>query len=449
MRGDTATLQREPVSSVWRNRPFMLLWTAQAISQTAQNAIWFALMVLIEETTHSTAQLGIAIVSFILPSVLFTAPAGVLVDRVDKRAVLVATNWLRAIAVLGYVFFSHSVGTIYSVTFVFSVISQFFLPAEAAMIPTLVGKAKLITANSLFNLTFTISQLVGIVFMGPILIKLFGVHFLFVLIAILFGVCGLLVLPLPHGRSKSSEAAVRPEDVRAIRRFVDDLHVTWKFLSSDRMATIALLLLTSGATLSLIVAELGPRYMVTVVGIRADDTVYVLAPAGVGLALGAAVISRLSKWVTKELLIVAGLFTVGVGMLLLAIVSPIWSFVFQNVLSMVGDPATMPKVVSLVSMVGAIAAVTGFSLSMVIISSQTILQERAPVESRGRIFAAQIMLGNVASILPLLLIGELADLFGVAQVMGLVGAGMLVLGYWTARLFGSRIRGDKGRATPT
>lgn len=445
---EAAALERQPADSIWGNRPFMLLWTAQAISQTAQNAIWFALMVLIEETTHSTAQLGVAILSFILPSVLFTAPAGVLVDRVDKRLVLVATNWLRAVAVLGYVFLSHSVGAIYSVTFVFSVISQFFLPAEAAMIPTLVGKSKLITANSLFNLTLTISQLAGIVFMGPILIKFFGVHFLFVLIAILLAVCGVLILPLP-GRASQNLTSVQPDGTRAFRLFAADLHETWSFLASDRMAMMALLLLTSGATLSLIMAELGPRYMVAVVGLRADDTVYVLAPAGVGLALGAAIISRLSRWVPKELLIVVGVFTVGVGMLLLAVASPMWNFILQNVLSVLVVPASVPKVVSLVTIVGAIAAVTGFALSMVIISSQTILQERAPVESRGRIFAAQIMMGNVASILPLLLIGVLADLFGVSQVMGLVGVGMFVLGYVTLRSFRDRIWGEaKDLATP-
>ncbi len=439
-------LERQPVESIWGNRPFMLLWTAQAISQTAQNAIWFGLLVLIEEVTQSTAQLGIAIVSFILPSVLFTAPAGVLVDRVDKRLVLVSTNWLRAGAVLGYVFFSHSVGAIYSVTFVFSCISQFFLPAEAAMIPTLVGRSRLITANSLFNLTFTMSQLVGIVLMGPIVIKIFGVHSLFMLIAILFGICGMLVVPLPGGTSSGKSAektgSALPDVSAAVRSFVADLHETWKFLSADRMASMALLLLTSGATLTLIMAELGPRYMVAVVGIRADDTVYVLAPAGAGLALGAAVLGRLSKWVPKELLIVVGVFGVGVGMFFLAVVSPVWSFVVQHVLSVLVNPASMPKIVSLVTLVGVIAAFTGFSLSMVIISSQTILQERAPVESRGRIFAAQIMLGNLASIIPLLLIGALADLFGVSQIMGLVAVGMLALGYVTLRSFRDRIWGD-------
>src|SRR3954466_4208164 len=90
---------------VWRNSHFMRLWIAQALTQTAQNAIWFALLVIVEEATHSTTQLGITILSVIVPSVLFGVPAGAYVDRWDKRNVLVITNALRAVVVLGYIVF--------------------------------------------------------------------------------------------------------------------------------------------------------------------------------------------------------------------------------------------------------------------------------------------------------------------------------------------------------
>lgn len=438
MSGGSVALDRLPQDAIWGNRPFMLLWSAQGISQTAQNAIWFALMVLIEETTRSTTQLGIAIVSFILPSVIFTVPAGVLVDRVDKRLVLVLTNWLRALVVLGYIFFVQSLTLIYSVTFAFSVISQFFLPAEAAMIPALVGRGKLITANSLFNLTFTISQLVGIVFLAPIAIKLFGIDVLFVVIALLFALCGFLVLPLP-GRAAAHARAPEPDGVKAFRRFAGDLHETWRFIRSDSRASMAMVVLTSGATLSLVTAMLAPRYMVAVVGIRADDTVYVLAPAGVGMALGALVVGRLSRWVVKELLIVAGVMVVSVGMLLLAVVTPLWGIIFHGLLALLVNPDQLPRIVSLVSMVMLVAGVLGLALSIVIISSQTILQEQAPVSSRGRIFAVQIMLGNLASILPLVLVGGLADLFGVSTVLVLLAAAMSALGYTAMRAYRNAI----------
>ncbi len=440
MSKEALSLEGPAVDSVWGNRPFMMLWSAQAISQTAQNAIWFALMVLIEESTRSTTQVGIAIISFVLPSVIFTVPAGVLVDRVDKRAVLVSTNWLRAFVVLGYILFIDSLPAIYAVTFVFSIISQFFLPAESAMIPFLVGRRRLITANSLFNLTFTASQLVGIVLMAPIVIKFFGVNSLFLAIALLFLVCGFLVLALP-GSAAHVPGEEEENGGRAVRRFLGDLHDTWEFLRANRVASMAMVMLTSGATLSLITAMLAPRYVVAVVGIRADDTVYVLAPAGFGMAMGAMVIGRLSRWVPKELLIVVGMMVVGAGLLLLAVVTPLWGLIFQ-LLALLINPSTLPRIVSLVSVVMLVAWVMGLGLSTVLISSQTILQEQAPPASRGRIFAVQIMLGNLASILPLVFVGGLADYFGVSQVLVLLAAAMFALGYWALRGYRSRIWGD-------
>ena len=418
----------------------MLLWSAQAISQTAQNAIWFALMVLIEEATQSTTQVGIAIISFVLPSVLFTVPAGVLVDRVDKRLVLVSTNWLRAIVVLGYLIFSASVSAIYAVTFVFSIISQFFLPAESSMIPALVGRRRLMTANSLFNLTFTISQLVGIVLLAPVVIKLFGQNTLFLMIAVLFAVCGFLVLPLPSHRGHMPVPGEQPEE-HPFRRFFGDVHDAFLFLRGDKLAAMAMVVLTVGATLSLITAMIAPRFVVAVLGIRADDTVYVLAPAGLGMAIGAVAVGRLNRWLPKELLVVVGGLGVGVGLLLLAVVSPLWNLLFHGLLSMAVDPENHPKIVSLVSMVGLVAGVMGVALSMMLIPSQTMLQEQAPAPSRGRIFAVQIMLGNLASVLPLLFVGGLADLLGVSVVLIGLAAGMFVLGYFAFRTFRGRIWG--------
>jgi MFS family permease len=253
--------------------------------------------------------------------------------------------------------------------------------------------------------------------------------------------CGILTFLLPSAASDRADA-VEHSQPRALQRFVEDLRETWRFLAADSVATMAMLLLTVGATLTLITAMLAPRYMVSVVGIRADDTVYVLAPAGVGMAIGAAIIGRFSRWVPKELISISGTFAVGVGILLLGVVSPIWNFVFLRLFSLFADPATLPRVVSLVTGVMVIAALTGFALSMMIISAQTVLQERAPVETRGRVFAAQIMLGNMASIIPLVFIGQLADWIGVPLVLGLLALTIFVLGFTAVRSYRARVWGD-------
>src|SRR6476619_5235343 len=106
-RGDTG-LQVPPrvvgmgAQSTWRNRHFLLLWLAQAISQTAQNAIWYGIVVLVQQRSHSSTLLSVAVLTLIIPSVIFGVLAGVYVDRWDKRVVLIATNVLRGGVAFAY-----------------------------------------------------------------------------------------------------------------------------------------------------------------------------------------------------------------------------------------------------------------------------------------------------------------------------------------------------------
>ena len=126
--------------SIWQNRDFLLLWLAQAISQTAQNAIWYGIVVLVQQRSHSSTQLSLAILTLIIPSVIFGVLAGVYVDRWDKRRVLIATNLIRGFFAFSYGLFGLVPGLplslLFVINFIFSTVGQFFAPAETAMIPT-------------------------------------------------------------------------------------------------------------------------------------------------------------------------------------------------------------------------------------------------------------------------------------------------------------------------
>src|SRR5579883_227276 len=159
---------------VLRNRNFTYLWSAQLLSQIAQNIINFAVLVKVEELTHSTTQIAVTIVSFTLPAVLFGPIAGVFVDRLDKKMILVYTNLLRAAATLGFVFFGQTVPAVYAILFISSTINQLFSPAEGASIPLLVKRDQLLNAMSLFNLTFYSAVVLGFIIIAPAVIKLAG-----------------------------------------------------------------------------------------------------------------------------------------------------------------------------------------------------------------------------------------------------------------------------------
>ena len=80
--------------AVFRNRPFLLLWLSQAFTQIGGNMVIYGLTVIILETTRSNTAVSLLILTFLVPAVLFSAVAGVYVDRLDRRLVLIVTNVL-------------------------------------------------------------------------------------------------------------------------------------------------------------------------------------------------------------------------------------------------------------------------------------------------------------------------------------------------------------------
>ena len=74
------------VLDVFRNRPFLLLWLSQAFTQIGGNMVIYGLTVIILEATRSNTAVSLLILTFLVPAVLFSAVAGVYVDRLDKRA---------------------------------------------------------------------------------------------------------------------------------------------------------------------------------------------------------------------------------------------------------------------------------------------------------------------------------------------------------------------------
>jgi MFS family permease len=423
-------------ASIWRNRNFLLLWLAQAISQTAQNAIWYGIVVLVQRVSNSSTQLSLAILTLIIPSVVFGVLAGVYVDRWDKRSVLIATNLIRGTIAFAYgafgLFAFLPLSLLFLINFVFSTVGQFFAPAETAMIPTVVARTRLLQANSLFHLTFTASQLVGLVVLGPLLAKIGGVDGLFVSMAAAIVLCGGLVWPLPSSRGEHDPSVPASEE-EAIRGVWQDVRDIWHFVFRDRVVALAMVQWTIGAILGLVVATLVPGFAERLLHVRAEDAVFVMAPAGIGMVLGTALLNRWGDRLEKHFLSNVGLFTVA------ACLSLSGGLAFGTALLTSGSPPlislpTLGDVSVLVPPIMLLALIAGFGFVSIMVPAQTFLQERAPVELRGRVFAVQLMLSNFASIVPLLLLGGLADLIGVDRTLLLIGVLIAVAGTVSVRI---------------
>src|SRR6185503_5511551 len=185
-------------SAVFRNRNFLLLWLAQVATQIGINMVLYALEVLVLQTTELTTAVSALFLTFLVPSVLFSALAGVYVDRIDRRVVLVVSNALRAAILVAIFAAGRDIGLVLLLNTALSTVTVFFAPAEAAMIPVVVPREQLVSANGIFTLTLNGAFAVGFAFLGPLVVRLLGSpEPLIAFVAVLFALAAVFCATLP------------------------------------------------------------------------------------------------------------------------------------------------------------------------------------------------------------------------------------------------------------
>lgn len=429
--------------NVLRNRSFVLLWLAQLISQIGFNAANYGLITIVTEVTRSTIMVGIAIVCFTLPAVPFSLLAGVYVDYLDKRMVMWVSNALRAIAsfliVLALIWNPHGVFFLFLFTFLISMVTQFFMPAEASAIPQLVGKKDLVAALSLFNITLNVAQAIGFLLLGRLiegLFRPFSLHLglinmrviphdmLFVVIAIGYLLCTFLILAIPPTRLQSAingEHKLPKSPGKEMWAIVQrDIKGSWQFVRKDRQLLVSILQVSFVNILLLVIGELAGPFVQQVLHLPVEDLTILFAPAGFGLILGGVVMPLLTRYLGKGFSITLGSILTALGLILL----PLSQGLTRQVSFL--QPWSL-------FIVGATAFVLGVALDMINIPAQTVMQERAPEEERARVLSFQFMLNNAGSIPVLLFAGVIGDTLGIDKVMYGLGAIILLSLWWASK----------------
>lgn len=424
------------------DRRFASLWLSQGIAQTAQNAMLFTLLVVVLNITGSSIHTSLLVLCFILPSIPLGFVVGVVLDRTKKEPVLVITNLLRAAACVLFFFFHGNEWVIYGIAVCFATAGLFFNPAVVALIPSLVSRERLVPANSLYNFTLTASQLVGIVFLAPALLKSVHASGMFIAAAFLFLVAAGLATQLRDVREKRGPKLPQGAIFGSIPT---EFRESWRTLASDRQAFMALAQLIMSSTLVLLFAILIPRYMRDVLDVPADNAAFVFAPTGIGALIGLRFLPWLSKR-GKNRVVILGLMGIAACLILLALVQPI-----ADLTELAPGSASLVKAlrISLLQAVTmAIAGPMGFFYALLNAPAQTVLHERAPPEMRGRIFATQVVSANFISLLPLLIIGVVTDLLHTSVVLLLLSAVVLGMALASAIVGGSEWPEKAPRRSP-
>src|SRR3990172_5042343 len=168
---------RWPTGGLWRHADFLKLWSAETISQFGTQvsgiALPFVAIVVLDATTFEVAALGV--VQF-APFIFFTLPAGVWVDRLRRRPILIAGDFSRA-ALLATVPLAYLTGTLtlvqlFGVAFLTGICTVSFDVAYQSYLPALVEREQIVEGNSKLEISRSAAQVGGPGF-GGALVELF------------------------------------------------------------------------------------------------------------------------------------------------------------------------------------------------------------------------------------------------------------------------------------
>ncbi len=432
--------------TVLRNRLFLRLWLAQLISQTIMNAMNYGLVVLVAATSKSNFATSLSIVTFALPAAIFAPLAGVLVDRFNRRTVMWISNLLRAMAAVAIAISLHLDFSPVVIALLLSLftssIGQFFTPAEGAAIPLLVHPDELVNALSLFNITFTISQALGLIVLGPAIIlfvptitighlSMTSIESLFVIVALLYGVCIGLIFSIPKPRLQSEAAtgahALHLSEGHQVRHILMGIREAASFVRHDRRLLNAILQLCMGGVVVAIVSAIAPNFVHVFFNQPQSNMVLVLFPAGVGLVLGSAFTPALVRKLHYIRTIMIGLIALSTSIALLTLVRAIVEAI---------HPQNWWASWWYWGIAILLTFFIGIALNFVNVPTTTTMQARSPDWIKGRVLALQSMLQNGMNVLILPLMGLAADAFGIPLAMDVLAVVVLTAGL-TSIYFGT------------
>ena len=284
---DAEDTSGEGALAVFRNPPFLRLWLSQAATQIGGNMVLFGLTVIVSESNPNTA-VSLLILSFLGPAVLFSAVAGVYVDRVDRRLVLIATNVLRGIASIVLVLVGDYLLLIILLNLFISTVTVFFAPAEAAMIPQVVPRRQLLSANGVFTLTLNAAFALGFALLGPLVINIAGPQAVIIVVAGLYFLAAIFCFTLPPSPPPShanGSATAVGETSAAMHSTVDQLREGFSIIRENRAIAWSLLYLGITASLVGVLGVLGPDFAQSALGLKPKDIAVIVLPLGGGIVM--------------------------------------------------------------------------------------------------------------------------------------------------------------------
>jgi len=405
---DTENPAALTIRGVLQISSFRKLWLARAVSEFGDSLTNLGLLILINRLTGSTAALATMTIVLLLPNIVFGLVAGVYVDRLNRQHIMIVSDLVRGIFVLGFMVVGSAdqIWILYLIGLLQASIGTFFSPAQNALIPNVVPEHGLIAANSLTQISMIISITLGGAAAGVLAGTTGLIWPLFALDSLSFFVSVFLVT-----RIKLTSRDFSPKtESRKASNFFQELSTGLKVNYQNRILRGTLIaagvaLLGIGA-----VSVLSVPFLVNV--LKSSETwLGPISLAGTAATiLSGFVIGSLTKRFKPPFLISAGLVIFGAAVALTGFVNAPWQLIlFQFTI--------------------------GWVLTPINVSIVTLNQTAVDDSLRGRVGSARAVIGSSAELLSMGFAGVFGDLIGIRQVFFIAAALIILAGFASAFTF--------------
>jgi MFS family permease len=362
-----------------QDRNFRMLWISQGISTFGSFFTRIAVPIYVFNLTNSYMHLGLSFFSSLIAPLLFSLFAGVLVDRFDRRRIMINTDIASSAALLVLVLCTLlplaipiKLFLMYVITFVIALLRALYKPARIGIFADVVPESKLLTANSLDGATTTLAEFLSYPVAAAAL-TLIGPSVAFGVDAASFLVSALLVAQV--------KIATLIQERKQERN-------VWAEMKEGLTITISLSPVRKVVILSFIVPLLFALYNALLIPYTEEalgstkEVGYpvIEAAAALGLLLGMLMLGRWGQKIPRMMLLAFGIFGYGVATL------------FQGILPQFAPYISSPSQVGgtwtpLLFLVLPLAMICGGANSLILTSLRTVLQENTPRAALGRVYS--------------------------------------------------------------
>ncbi|MBA4380423.1 MAG: hypothetical protein C0393_07085, partial [Anaerolinea sp.] len=347
---------------VLRSPAFVVLWLSEALSLIGDRLIMVALVTLVYDRTGSAGAVGLLMLLKAIPALALGGVAGAFTDRWNRKWIMVIANLLQGLLVF-WLPLSPGIAIIFAIYLAMSIVNQFFVPARSATIPDLVPPETLMTANSLFAISFVGAMAIGPA-IGTWITERFSLNAAFYVDAATFLIPAVAVafLAIPRQRRAATK-----------RSLGSDLREGFTFARSQPTVLAALATITAAFLVIGTLSVAGVVITREILNVESSKFGVMMSALGVGMLSGAIVSNWIGRRFNRTQSGVAG-----TGLMALGVTALPWS----------------PSL----AIASLFAAMIGLGMIIVQVSGQTVLQTISP-EMRGRLMGISQTLAGSATFL--------------------------------------------------